>query len=101
MAAPSRDAGVSAASELQRSRGLRRGAHGTGRVAMEAPGSAFFCLGSPGAVAPRNPLVRRGGRGDSEEDGPPRNLGLKTTKTTTAEQNRKAQAKKHYHTRTK
>ncbi|KAJ1117558.1 hypothetical protein NDU88_005756 [Pleurodeles waltl] len=48
---------------------------GPGRVAKEAPGSALFCLGSPGAGAPRCPLVRRGERGPrgrwtTEEPGP-------------------------------
>ncbi|KAJ1191563.1 hypothetical protein NDU88_000879 [Pleurodeles waltl] len=36
---------------------------GPGRVAREAPGSALFRLGSPGAGAPHCPLMRMEGEG--------------------------------------
>ncbi|KAJ1218195.1 hypothetical protein NDU88_005778 [Pleurodeles waltl] len=61
---------------------------GPGCVAREAPGSALFRLGSPGAGAPHCPLMRMEGERTPDEDGPLRNLGLRTTTTTTAERKR-------------
>ncbi|KAJ1143466.1 hypothetical protein NDU88_009774 [Pleurodeles waltl] len=85
-AAASGDAGVSASSGLQWSHGLRCGA-AQARGASRGRRPDWPSTASAPRVLERNATPScGGGRGDPGEGGPQRNLGLKTTTTTTAEQ---------------